>query len=195
MPDKITKKSKELAAVLEEPELDENVQEELKKFGPICIPEVIKKLEYRIRHPIKKGMSLDLITAAALSILGEIRSDKSIKFLNKLLDDYMSEIPEEVFDPTQRDWKYRNVNFFHLLDCLVRQQDKKAIPHIKKARDFFPKNYTEYKTCQIAIGRIRKGKIEGYLPMEALEIAFPSGVIMNALSRGKFGWKDNLDRE
>lgn len=195
MPDKITKKSKELTAVLEEPELDENAQEELKKIGPICIPEVIKKVEYRIKHPIKKGTSLDLITAAALSVIGEIRYDKSIEFLNKLLDDYMSEIPDEIFDPTERDWKYRNVNFFHLLDCLVRQQDKMAIPHIRKARDFFPKNYNEYKICQIAIGRIKKTRIEGYLPMEALEIAFPSGAIMNALSGGKFGWKDTFDEE
>lgn len=102
----------------------------------------------------------------------------------------MSELPDEGFDTTERDWKYRNVDFFHLLDCMVSQQDKMAIPHIKKARDFFPKNYVDYKICQIAIGRIKNGRVEGYLPMEALEITLPSGAIMDALSGGELGWKD-----
>lgn len=87
------------------------------------------------------------------------------------------------------------MDFFHLLDCMVHQQDKRAIPHIRKARDCFPENYTDYKVCQIAIGRIKKGRVEGYLPMEALEIAMPSGAIMNALSGGELGWKDTFDEE
>ncbi len=184
-----------LVEMLEEPELGEDAKEALKKFGSVCIPEVIKKVEYRIAHPIKKGIKTDRITAHALSTIGEIRCNESIKFLNKLLDDYMSEMPEECFDPTKHDWKYRNVDFFHLLDCMVKQQDKRAIPHIRKARDFFPKNYTDYIICQIAIGRIKKGEVEGYLPMEALEIALPSGAIMDALSGGKFGWKDTFDED
>jgi len=182
-----------LVNTLEEPELGENAKEALKKFGPICIPEVIKKVEYRIKHPIKKGDSLDLITAQALSTIGEIRCDESIEFLNDLLDDYVSEMPDEIFNPTKRDWEYRNVDFFHLLDCMVKQQDKRAIPHIRKAKNFFPENYTDYIICQIAIGRIKKRKPdEGYLPLEALDIAFPSGAIMNALSGGKFDWKDTF---
>ena len=108
--------------------------------------------------------------------------DESIKFLNKLLGDYMSEIPKEPFNPSKRDWKFRNVSLFHLVDCMVQQQDKRTIPHIKKVRDFFPRNYTDHKVCQIAIGRIIKRRPdEGYLPLESLEITMPSRAIMNAL--------------
>lgn len=163
-----------LVNILEEPELGENAVEELKKFGSICIPEVIKKIEYRIKHPIRKGVGIDLITAYALTTIGEIRCGESINFLNNLLDDYMSVIPSESFDPTKRDWKYRNVDFFHLLDCMVRQQNIKAISHIRKARNFFPKNYTDHIICQTAIDRIKNERPdEGYLPLEALDIAFP----------------------
>jgi len=186
---------KPLVDALEDREFGENAKEALKKFGPVCIPEAIKKVRYRIAHPIKKGSGLDRITAHALSTIGEMRCEESIKFLNKLLDDYITELPDEGFDPTERDWKYRNVDFFHLLDCMVRQQDKKAIPHIKKARDFFPKNYVDWKICQIAMGRIKKGRVEGYLPMEALEITMPSGAIMDALSGGELGWRDTFDEE
>ena len=186
---------KPLVDVLEDREFGENAKEALKNFGPVCIPDVIKKVRYRIAHPTKEGFGLDRITAPGLSTIGEIRCDKSIKFLNELLDDYMSELPDEGFDYTERDWKYRNVDFFHLLDCMVRQQDKRAIAHIKKARDFFPENYTDYKICQIAIGRIKKGRVEGYLPMEALEITMPSGAFMDALSGGELGWSDTFDEE
>ncbi|HDP37083.1 MAG TPA: HEAT repeat domain-containing protein [Candidatus Atribacteria bacterium] len=185
-----------LVNTLEEPELGENAKDALKKFGLTCIPSVIKKVEYRIKHPIKDAScSLDIITAPALDTIGEIRCEESAKFLNNMLDDYISEMPDEPFDPAKHDWKYRNVDLFHLIDCMVRQQDKSAIPHIRKARDFFPENYTDYKICQIAIGRIKKGKVEGYLPLEALEIAMPSGAIMDALSGGELGWKDTFDEE
>ena len=184
---------KPLVDILEDRELGENTKEALKKFGPACIPEVIKKLRYRIAHPIKKGYGLDRITAPALSTIGEIRCEESIKFLNDLLDDYMSKMPDEVFDPTERNWKYRNVDFFHLLDCMVRQQDKRAIPHIRETRDCFSENYVDWKICQIAMGRIKKGRVEGYLPMEALEITMPSGAIMDALSGEELGWEDTFD--
>ena len=184
-----------LTDALEDPELGENAYEALKKFGPICIPEVIKKIKHRIAHPIDKGSGIDLITSHALKVIGETKCDQSINFLNGLLDGYMSEIPDDPFDPTKLDWKYRNIDLFHLLDCMVRQQDKRAIPYIKKAMDHFPEEYTDYLICQIAIGRIKKGKVEGYLPMEALEIAMPSGAIMDALSGGEFGWKDTFEED
>jgi len=184
-----------LANALENFDLGEHAKKALKRFGPVCIPEVIKKIEYRIAHPIKEKGEFTSSTIQPLSTIGEIRCDESIEFLNELLDDYMSEMPEESFDPAEYNWKYRNIDFFHLLDCMVRQQDKKAIPHIKKARDFFPENYTDHKVCQIAIGRIKKGKVEGHLPMEALEIAFPSGAIMDALSGGELGWKDTFEEK
>jgi hypothetical protein len=169
-----------LVDTLEEPELGERAKEALKKFGPVCIPEVIRKVEQRIAQPVEEERAFISMTAHALSTVGEIRCEESIQFLNNLLDDYMSELPEGPFDPTKRDWKYRNVDFFHLLDCMVRQQDKRAIPHIQRARDFFPEETTDYLICQIAIGRIRKGRVEGYLPMEALEIAYPTGAILDA---------------
>lgn len=191
-----TRAIKPLVDALEEPELGENAMEALKKFGEICIPEVIKKVEWRIAHPVEDKGGFVTLTMYSLTTIGEIKCDESIKFLNKLLDDYMSEMPDEIFDPTERDWKYKNVDFFHLIDCMVKQQDERAIPHIKKAMDFFPKNYTEYKICQIAIGRIKKKRPdEGYLPLEALEIAMPSGSIMAALSGGKVGWEDTFDEK
>jgi len=184
-----------LADALEDPELGENAYSALKKFGPVCIPDVIKKIEHRIANPINTESAIDLTTTHALSVIGETKCEKSIKFLNKLLEDYVSEMPDEAFDPTKREWKYRNIDFFHLLDCMVRQQDKSAIPHIRKARDFFPENYTDYLICQIAIGRIKKGKVEGHLPMEAMEISMPSGRIMDALSGGQYGWEDTFDED
>jgi len=184
-----------LADALEDPELGENAYRALKTIGSACISEVIKKIEYRVTHPIETGTSIDLITSHALKVVGEIQCDQSIKSLNNLLDDYVSEMPDESFDPTTLDWKYRNVDLFHLLDCMVRQQDKSAIPYIRKAKECFPENYTDYKICQIAIGRIKHGKVEGYLPMEALEISMPSGRIMDALSGGQYGWKDTFDED
>lgn len=78
----------------------------------------------------------------------------------------------------------------------MKQQDTSAIPHIIKARDCFPKEYTDYMICQIAIGRLKQGKVEGYLPMEAMEIAMPSGMIMEALSGGdSYDWKARFDED
>ena len=190
-----TRAIKPLADALEDSEHGEHAYRALKKFGSACISDVIQRIEYRIAHPIETGSSLDLITSYALKVLGDIHCDQSSHFLNNLLDDYISEMPDETFDPTTREWKYRNVDFFHLLDCIVRQQNISAIPHIRKARDCFPKEYTDYIICQIAIGRIEKGTVEGYLPMEAMEIAMPSGMIMDVLSGGQHDWKDRFDEE
>ncbi len=149
-----------LIDALEETWLGESAENALIRIGPACIPEVIKKVEYRIENPIKQG--IDHLTGSALCTIGGIRCDESIEFLNNLLDDYMSEMPDEAFDPSKRDWKYVNVDFFYILESMVRQQDKRAIPHIQKARDFFPENYVDHKVCQIAIGRIKKGHVEGF---------------------------------
>ena len=186
---------KPLADILEDFELGEHAYRALIKFGSACISDVIQRIEYRIAHPIETGSSLDLITSHALKVLGDIHCDQSSHFLNNLLDDYISEMPDETFDPTTREWKYRNVDFFHLLDCIVRQQNVNAIPYIRKAKNCFPKEYTDYIICQIAIGRLKKGTVEGYLPMEAMEIAMPSGMIMDVLSGGQYDWKDRFDEE
>ncbi|MDZ7722786.1 MAG: hypothetical protein U5R06_08215 [candidate division KSB1 bacterium] len=184
-----------LADLLEDSQLGDSAYNALLKFGTDCIFDVIKRIENRILHPIDTGSSTGLVSLNALSVIGETRCEESSVFLKRLLDDYMSEMPNEDFDPTKMDWKYRNVDFFHVLDCMVKQQDKSAIPHIKKARDFFPKEYTEYLICQIAIGRLKKGKVEGFLPMEAMEISMPSGRIMDALSDGELGWEDTFEKE
>jgi len=162
-----------LIDILEDSDLGECAKEALKKFGPDCIPKVIRKIKYRISHPIKEKAAFHTLTMLPLSTIGEIKCDKSAEFLNKLLDDYMSQLPDEPFDPGEYDWKYKNVDFFHLLDCMVGQQDKRAIPHIEKARDFFPEIYTDHIVCQLAIDRIKNGETESCLPLEALDIAFP----------------------
>lgn len=182
-----------LIDALEEPWLGESAEKALVKIGPACIPEVIKKIEYRIANPVREGIGLDHLTGSALCTIGGIRCDESIEFLNHLLDDYMSEMPDESFDPSKRDWKYRNVDFFFILESMVRQQDKTAIPHLIKARDFFPEEYVDHKVCQIAIGRIKKGHVEGFLPLEVLDIAMPMGALMNLFSGGKIGYEDKFD--
>lgn len=121
-----------------------------------------------------------------LHTIGKIKCKESVKYLNNLLDDYMLEIDSE-------NRRYKNYDFFEILDCMVKQQDKSSISHILKARDYFPEENLEYIVCQIAAGRIKKQKPEGYLPMEALEIALPSGQIFNALSGGEMEYEDNFD--
>ena len=170
-------------------ELDITANETLVKFGPRVVPEAIKVVEHRIANPIKGSSNL---TGSAILTIGEIKCDESVEFLNKLLDEYMSEMPDESFDPSKRDWKYVNVDLFHILESMVRQQDKRAIPHIRKARDFFPDIYVDYKICQIAMGRIKKGHVDGFLPLEYLDIAMPTGAIMNMLSGGEQGYKDTF---
>jgi hypothetical protein len=171
-------------------ETDILANETLVKFGPKVVPEVIKIVEHRIANPIKGENNL---TGSALLTIGEIHCGESIEFLNSLLDEYMSEMPDESFDPGKRDWKYVNVDLFHILESMVRQQDPSSIPHIRKARDFFPDEYVDYKICQIAMGRIKKGHTDGFLPLEYLDIAMPTGAIMNMLSGGEMGYEDTFD--
>lgn len=188
---------KSLLDGLEELEIGSFCIEALKKFGPKIILEVIKKIKYRIAHPIKKReKETDYLLDNALSVIGEIKCNESSEFLNNLLDDYVIYLKDtsSIFDGS--DLKDMNINFFHLLDCMVRQQDKNAIPFIKKARDLFPKKYVDYQICQIAIDRINKGEVEGYLPMEAVEMALPYDSIMNAFFKKLEYREDNyIDEE
>ena len=176
----VEKAIKILVKYIEERGLDEKVKEELVKIGPECLDEVINKINYRINNPIEQE-GLFCLTNMALRVLGEIRCEKSTNYLNNLLDDYMDAMPRKVFNPNQYDWPYRNIDFFHLLDCMVIQQNKSSIPYIKKARDDFPPRNVEFIICQIAIGRIKKGKVEGYLPMESMDIMLPPAKIFDAL--------------
>lgn len=179
---------------LEDRDLGKYCQEALVEFGPGCVPDIIKSVEYRIAHPVP-DRGLITHTHHALRAIGDIRCPASAAFLNTLLDDYMKAIPGEAFDTSKMEWAYRNVDFFHLLDCMVRQQDKSAIPHIKKAQGHFPKEYTDYLICQIAAGRIKKGRVEGYLPLEVMDIAMPSKSIMNAFLGIEPDGKDDFMEE
>lgn len=184
-----------LADKLEDGGLAETAHNALKKFGPECIPEVIKRVEHRISNPTEDKKGLSTITMYSISTIGEVKCEESATFLIELLDDYISEMPDEPFDQGKTDWKYRNVNFFELLDAMVKQGDKRAIPHIRKARDCFPENYTDYKICQIAMGRIKMGETDGYLPLEVIDIQLPAGDIMEALTDGEVKSKFNFDKE
>lgn len=180
-----------LVDVLEDMELGEAAIDALINYGSEVIPEVIekviRKVKYRLAHPIKRKYHNEL-TSHPLSLICKIKCEESIQFLIELLDDFnvhmkKLEIGPEGFNSSQTDWKYRNLNLFHLIDCMVRQQDKRAIPHIIKMRDTFPSHYVDHILCQKAINRINKGKIKGYLPMEALELAMPSDLVIETLKK------------
>ncbi|KXA96276.1 hypothetical protein AKJ37_05640, partial [candidate division MSBL1 archaeon SCGC-AAA259I09] len=70
----------------------------LVEFGPTCIPKVIEKVEQIIARPREENRGVVTPTMYPLFTIGKIKCDKSVEFLNKLLDDYMSEIPDEPFD-------------------------------------------------------------------------------------------------
>jgi len=178
-----------LVDMLEDRDVGSIGREALELFGPSCIPAVIDRIKQRIARPLAKEERKDLTTNFALGLIGDIQCDESVAFLNGLLDDYISEMPDEPFETSEYEWKYACIEFFVLLDALVKQQDKRAIPHIRKARDCFPREYTDHIICRIAIDRIQKGITDRYLPMDALEIQMPSGGIMEALSGEKTGWK------
>ena len=78
-----------LADALEEPELGEHAKEAIKEFGSLCIPEVIKKEEYRIAHPQEKDVGTDLVTAPALRTIGEIRCDGCIVWRGIRVERYL----------------------------------------------------------------------------------------------------------
>jgi len=181
-----------LVDLLENPDIGSNAGDALLGFGAACVPEVIRKMEHRIAHPVEDKGAFILLTTYHLRTIGDTRCDRSIEFLNGLLDEYMSEMPRETFDPSKLDWKYRNVDFFQILDAMVKQQDERAIGHIENARDAFPPEYVDHKICQVAIDRIRSGDKEGYLPMEAIEMAVPTEAIMDAF-RGAWSLGDLLD--
>ncbi len=186
----------DLLKALEHKEAGKYAETALLNFGEKCVPLVIKQVEKMILSNYEEFENNENSSDYCLSFIGNVKCEESCNFLNKLLDEYMSEMPKEEFDPSKQEWKFKYIDFFHLLDCMVKQQDDRSIPHIKKARDFFPEIYTDYKICQIAIGRIKKRrKDEGYLPLEALDIAYPSGSLMNFFSGGELGWEDDFDEK
>ena len=127
-----------LADALEGFELGEHAYRALKKFGSACISDVVQRIKYRIAHPVEMGTSLDLITSHALKVLGSIHCDLSSHFLNNLLDDYISEMPHETFDPTTREWKYRNFDFFSSPGLYVKTTKSKCHPAYQEGKRLLP---------------------------------------------------------
>jgi len=184
-----------LVDLLEDPGLGLDASEALVGIGQTSVPHAIEKVEYRVAHPLKERDRIRQVTNHALSTIGAIRCEKSVTFLTDLLDGYLSELPKETFNVEQHEWRYQNVDFFHLLDCMVQQQDGRAVPYIERARDAFPEEYVDHQICDLAIQRIEEGKVEGYLPLDALELTLPTEVIMEAMSEALFGEEGALDRK
>lgn len=195
--------------IRQEPELGDEARRVLKKFGPACLTAVIGKIEYRLEHPVPEKGAFFTLTSHALSTIGEIRCDRSLEYLTGLLDRLLANgIPDDLTDESYADelddgdnedgepgWKYPNLDFYHLLDCLVRQQDERAIPYLERARDRFPEGCLENIICRIALGRVHKKRVEGWLPMEALEIQMPFSGFMAAFKGEEFDPRENLRRQ
>lgn len=171
-----------LACALLQEELDETAGKVLQKFGPVAVPHIIDIVRSAVtpnsrqKAPPKKDLSYALIT------LGAIRCDESCLFLNSLLEDYMAALPPGPFDTEKHEWPYRNIEFFLLLDAMVKQQDERAVPHIRKAMQAFEPEYIDHLVCRIAIGRIKKKLPDGYLPLEALDLSLPVASLMSAFT-------------
>jgi len=152
----------------------------------------IRKVEERIASPDMSERSQGALTREPLERIGKTQCDEAVRFLDGLLNAYLDEVGHEPFDTDERPWKFRNVDFFLLLQAFVWQQDERLIPALRRAREFYavpgakPEEgeSVEAVVCQIAIGRIRKKHTDGYLPMEALDLSMPSAAIM-ASFRGK----------
>ncbi|KXA95938.1 hypothetical protein AKJ38_04210 [candidate division MSBL1 archaeon SCGC-AAA259I14] len=172
-----------LSDALKDEQVGRAAMEALLQFGPACVPEVTEKVEHEVANPVEEDREGLERTYYPLLTIGRIRCDESVEFLNELLDDYMSEIPDEPFEPGEEDWKYAEVNFYHILDAMVAQQDERAIPHIEGAEEFFPERSVEPRICREAIDRIEEGDPDSAFAWEAVEMAFPAEKIMEGL-----GW-------
>ena len=164
-------------------------------IGKEAVPFLIERVKSRIGKPVKDQNGFRQVTNNHILCLGSIRSKVSLDFLTALLDDYIKEMPSKSFDVGKHKWKYSSFNLFHILEALVRQQNKKAIPHIAKARDKFPIEFVDHKICQIALGRIALAKPEGFLPLEALDLAFPPNFLLGAISGSDFGKRNKFMAE
>ncbi|OQX79435.1 MAG: hypothetical protein B6D64_04925 [Bacteroidetes bacterium 4484_276] len=164
--------------------------EKLSQNKENIIPIFINEINSLMKIRQDKGEVNEKINTLLIGI-GKIKCSESANFLNNLLIGYMKELEKYDFEDERN--KYINFDFFHIIDCIVKQQNKTSIPHILQARDFFPEEYTDHIICQIAVGRIMKGENNGFLPAEALDISLPAGQIFNMLSGDKTDYKDNFD--
>lgn len=182
-----------LACALLHEDLGEAAGKVLQKLGPQTVPHIIDIVrsaitpDSRQKAPPKKDLSYALIT------LGAIRCDESCLFLNSLLDDYIAALPPGPFDTEKYEWPFRNIEFYLLLDAMVKQQDKRAVPHVQRSMQAFKPEYIDHLVCRIAIGRIKKKQPDGYLPMEALELTLPFASIMSAFSSEDYNHDEDIE--
>ncbi|MBU4254161.1 MAG: hypothetical protein KJ727_06150 [Acidobacteria bacterium] len=171
-----------LTTALLHEDLGETAGKVLQQFGPTAVPRIIDLVHAAVtpgpnqKAPPKKYLFHALIT------LGAIRCNESALFLNSLLDDYITALPPGPFNTEKHQWPFRNIDFFLLLDSMVKQQDERAVPHIRRAMLAFDPQYTDHLVCRIAIGRIIKKMPDGFLPQEALDISFPASAMMSAFT-------------
>ena len=161
-------------------------------IGKDAVPYLLTRNDQITKMSFEQRKPLEHTIDSILLCIGSIRNGASISYLTGLLDDYISNMPDGPFDPSVYGWKYSFFDLFHILEALVRQQNMKAIKSIEKARDSFPIEYVDHKMCQIALGRIKLKKPEGFIPLEAIEMAVPMDQHFQALEGRKSSKKDGF---
>ncbi|MHB8360327.1 MAG: hypothetical protein ACYDAO_10075 [Thermoplasmataceae archaeon] len=160
------------------------------------VPQLIKMFNKKLKM---NSSGKNALTANNIFLsIGKVQSDESLEFMNSVLDEYTTEMPKEEFDPSELDWKFKNLDFFYILEAFVRQQDERSIDRLKKVRDMFPPEYTDHLSCQIAIGRIIKKKPDdGFLPLEVMDIMIPPWKISDMLfeNESSMSVEDWFERE
>ncbi|MGC8515852.1 MAG: HEAT repeat domain-containing protein [Thermoplasmata archaeon] len=170
-----------LIPLIDDPNISSEVIDALAEIGQPVAARLIAMFNDRLTSSGKTG-NVDKTDDILLAI-GKTRCDESSNLLNNLLAEYIEKMPRRSFDTNTHEWKFKNVDFFYILEAIVRQQDERLIPVLKKARDAFHPEYTEHLLCQIAIGRIiKKRPEEGFLPLEVMDIMLPTAKIMGLLT-------------
>ncbi len=160
--------------------------------GKDAVPYLIARIEQITRMSFDQKKPLENTIDTILLCIGSIRCNASVSYLIGLLDDYMDNMPDGPFDPNVYKWKYSFFDLFHILEALVMQQNRKAIKSIGRARDRFPIEYVDHEMCQIALGRIILKKREGFIPLEAIEMAIPMNQLLQAMEGRKPSRKDTF---
>lgn len=161
-------------------------------IGKASIPYLLARIKGFSDMTFEERKPFQHTIESVLLCIGSVRSSESVAYLTELLDDYISNLPEGPFDPYKHKWKYSFFDLFHILEALVRQQSRKAIKSIQRARDRFPIEYVDHRICQVALGRIMLRKPEGFIPLEAMEMAFPMDQLFRAMEGVKSRRKDKF---
>ncbi|MHB1439393.1 MAG: hypothetical protein ACYCSO_00755 [Cuniculiplasma sp.] len=176
-----------LMPLISDKDLIDDISGALHGINVPVLPQLIKMFNKKLKVDTT---GKDVLSANNIFLsIGKVRCDESLEFMNSVLDEYINEMPKEEFDTSEMDWKFKNLDFFYVLEAFVRQQDERSIDRLKKVRDIFPPEYMDHLACQIAIGRIIKKKPDdGFLPLEVMDIMIPSWKISDVL----FGNKSSM---